>query len=459
VKETENNKEIQRLVSQKDDNLSEEDSCSTIAGLEDFVIGKIIGQGAYAIVRIGLHKPTNKWVAIKIYEKSKLVEPQRRKSVKREIKLMERMNHPNICKLYDVLETSSQLFIIMEFVGGGSLHSYLKSHDNRKLPEKEAKRIFRQMLSALKYWHSLWITHRDIKLENILLDDNLNVKIIDFGFSTRIPNDRKVKLFWGTPSYMAPEIVTKSEYCGPPADIWAFGVLLYALLHGSFPYRGATDKELYTRIWSWECFLGDHLSKEVKDLFHKIFQFNPERRPTSETLYYDAWVSPPLSMKDKVASILGESKSTHASSHNKISNSHNEESNSENKPRFYRREVNNSNKDLGIKQIKNQKWLGSNFRIVKSPAKREPHETTANIARVTNPNSNSFSQNTNVSNAHKPKGIGKPRQLPNMGLVANTYASRNAGFNSKYYNFIMSHKLFFYRHRQNYSGEICFQDQ
>lgn len=85
-----------------------------------------------------------------------------------------------------------------------------------------------------------------------MLDDNLNVKLIDFGFSTRIPNDRKVKLFCGTPSYMAPEIVTKSEYCGPPADIWAFGVLLYALLHGSFPYRGATDKELYTRICSCE---------------------------------------------------------------------------------------------------------------------------------------------------------------------------------------------------------------
>ena len=137
---------------------------------------------------------------------------------------------------------------------------------------------------------------------------------------------------------MAPEIVTKSEYWGPPADIWAFGVLLYALLHGSFPYRGATDKELYTRIWSWECCLGDHLSKEIKDLFFKIFQYDAERRPTAETLYYDQWVSPPLSVKEKVASILNESKSTFASSMNKVSNSNNSKTSSEKKPLFYRRD-------------------------------------------------------------------------------------------------------------------------
>ena len=143
--------EMRRLAARRDDNLSEEDSCSSAAGLEDFLIGKIIGQGAYAIVRMGLHKPSDKCVAIKIYEKSKLIEPQRRKSVKREIKLMERMSHPNICTLYDVLETTTQLFIIMEYIGGGSLHGYLKAHPNRRLPENEARRVFRQILSALKY--------------------------------------------------------------------------------------------------------------------------------------------------------------------------------------------------------------------------------------------------------------------------------------------------------------------
>lgn len=111
------------------------------------------------------------------------------------------------------------------------------------------------MVAGIDYCHRRCITHRDIKLENLLLIPPMpgqtgghRLKIIDFGFSTCIPNDRKIKIFCGTPSYMAPEIVSKKEYAGPPADIWALGVLLYATLNGCFPYRGQTDKELYKKI-------------------------------------------------------------------------------------------------------------------------------------------------------------------------------------------------------------------
>lgn len=103
-------------------------------------------------------------------------------------------------------------------------------------------------MEGIRYCHNRCITHRDIKLENLLLDDKNNIKIIDFGFSTCIPNEKKIKIFCGTPSYMGPEIVNKTEYCGPPADIWALGVLLFTILSGCFPYRGATDKELYSKI-------------------------------------------------------------------------------------------------------------------------------------------------------------------------------------------------------------------
>ena len=133
----------------------------------------------------------------------------------------------------------------MEYVGGGSSHSLLKSRPGRRIEEDEARKIYRQVISALLYCHQKCVAHRDIKLENVLLDGKGNVKLIDFGFSTCIPNDKKIKIFCGTPSYMAPEIVGRKEFCGPPADIWASGVLLFAFFCGCFPFRGQNDKDLY----------------------------------------------------------------------------------------------------------------------------------------------------------------------------------------------------------------------
>ena len=205
---------------------------------EEYIVGKEVGQGAYATVRIAIHKATKTRVAIKIYEKSKIMDPPRKKSVKREIKLLKMMSYPYIIKLHETYETNHHINIIMEYVGGPSLYTYLKSQPNKRLDEQEAKRIFRQITEALHYCHKKCITHRDIKLENLLMDEEKNIKLIDFGFSTCMPNDKKTKMFCGTPSYMAPEIVLKKEYCGPPADIWALGVLLFALLCGYFPYKG-----------------------------------------------------------------------------------------------------------------------------------------------------------------------------------------------------------------------------
>jgi MAP/microtubule affinity-regulating kinase len=266
---------------------------STKNSLDDYIIGKQIGQGAYAVVRIGIHKPSNKKVALKIYKKYKLLDPNRRKSVKREIKLMEKMKHPNIVRLYETIDTEKYVILVMEFVGGGSLHSYLKSKGNRRLDEKEAKRVFKQILDAIKYCHSRCITHRDIKLENVLLDEKLNIKMIDFGFSTCIPNDKKIKIFCGTPSYMGPEIVNKSEYTGPPADIWAIGVLLFTIMSGCFPYRGATDKELYKRInradYRLPSDVYNSLSQEALTLLRKVFNVDADKRPSAREILADPW--------------------------------------------------------------------------------------------------------------------------------------------------------------------------
>ncbi len=179
----------------------------------------------------------------------------------------------------------------MEHISGISLHSLIKSKPFRRLDEAHARGIFKQIVSGIRYCHSKCITHRDIKLENILYDEKDKIHIIDFGFSTCIPNDKKIKIFCGTPSYMAPEIVSKKEYEGPPADIWALGVLLYAILCGTFPYKGSTDKELYTKICKPLYILPEHLSPAAVSLLDSIFQVDPEMRPTASKMLVHPWMT------------------------------------------------------------------------------------------------------------------------------------------------------------------------
>ena len=206
---------------------------------------------------------------------------------------MEKMKHQHIVQLFEIIDTTKYVILIMEYVGGSSLHGYLKGSAQRRLEEWDAKRVFRQILEALKYCHSRCITHRDIKLENVLLDELNTIKLIDFGFSTCIPNDRRIKIFCGTPSYMAPEIVRKTEYCGPPADIWALGVLLFTCLTGQFPYRGATDEELYDKIcrsaYRYPSAVADRLSPEAKDLIAQLFSLKAEDRPSAKQLLQHPW--------------------------------------------------------------------------------------------------------------------------------------------------------------------------
>ena len=221
--------------------------CSDVA---DYSLGKNIGHGAYAVVKESQHRETNQKVAIKIYDRFKLMDVQRKKSALREIKIMHRLQHPNIVRLYESMDTAKYVYLVMEYAEGESLHAYLKKQPHRRLPEDECRRIIKQILLTLAYLHSRNVTHRDIKLENIVINNNQRgvLKLIDFGFCCCTAPNTKLKIFCGTPSYMAPEITKKKEYSGPQTDIWATGILLFALLNGQFPFRGVTDRDLYAKI-------------------------------------------------------------------------------------------------------------------------------------------------------------------------------------------------------------------
>ncbi|CAM9445170.1 unnamed protein product, partial [Chrysoparadoxa australica] len=213
--------------------------------LDFYRFGRVMGEGSFAKVRIAWHKLTGQQVAVKTYERRKVHSTSQWNRVQHEVKLMERLNHPRIARLFESVESSKRIHIVMEYASGGNLCSFVKR--KKRLDEREAHRLLLQVLEAVKYMHELGVVHRDIKLENVLLDENQDVKLVDFGFSA-YSKGRRLRVFCGTPSYMAPEIIRREEYDGPPADIWSLGVLLYACCVGCFPFSGANYPELYKKV-------------------------------------------------------------------------------------------------------------------------------------------------------------------------------------------------------------------
>ena len=215
---------------------------------EDYEITHIIGKGATAVVKLGTHitKKTN--VVFKIYEKSQLNSNHRMSALRNEISIMKRIDHPNIVKLYDVIEDDKTIMLALEYVSGGSFRDYLKRKSNRKISEGETKMYFGQIIDAVKYLHSKNIYHRDLKLENILLDYKKDIKIIDFGYSVSCEPEDQLSVFCGTTPYMAPEMVNKEKYCGHHVDIWTIGVITYTMLAGNLPFNGKTEEDLFKKI-------------------------------------------------------------------------------------------------------------------------------------------------------------------------------------------------------------------
>jgi serine/threonine protein kinase len=201
---------------------------------------------------------------------------------------MEQISHPRIARLYEAVETPKRMHLIMECLDGGNLCSYVKS--KKRLSEDESKRIFFQLIQSVDYLHQHCIIHRDIKLENVLFDKNKDIKLIDFGFSTVSADGKKLKVFCGTPSYMAPEIVRRTEYEGKPVDIWGLGILLYALLCGCFPFRAKTYPDLYRRIARGSFTIPDELSSPVRDLLRQLLTVDAYTRITSTAILRHPWL-------------------------------------------------------------------------------------------------------------------------------------------------------------------------
>uniref|UniRef100_A0A8C7N3W9 non-specific serine/threonine protein kinase n=1 Tax=Oncorhynchus kisutch TaxID=8019 RepID=A0A8C7N3W9_ONCKI len=251
---------------------------------------KTIGKGNFAKVKLARHVLTGKEVRTNHEIKTSPSTGFTDCDLFREVRIMKLLNHPNIVKLFEVIETEKTLYLIMEYASGGEVFDYLVAHGRMK--EKEARAKFRQIVSAVQYCHQKCIVHRDLKAENLLLDADMNIKIADFGFSNEFTMGNKLDTFCGSPPYAAPELFQGKKYDGPEVDVWSLGVILYTLVSGSLPFDGQNLKELRERVLRGKYRIPFYMSTDCENLLKKFLILNPTKRGSLEQqIMKDRWMN------------------------------------------------------------------------------------------------------------------------------------------------------------------------
>ncbi|KAF8596943.1 Pkinase-domain-containing protein [Ceratobasidium sp. AG-I] len=265
-----------------------------------YLLLQTLGEGEFGKVKLGLHATWGEEVAVKLIRRGNVENALRMSKVEREIEVLRTINHPNIVRLYDVIETDKYIGIVLEYASGGELFDHILAH--RFLRERDACKLFAQLISGVSYIHQKKIVHRDLKLENLLLDRNRNVIITDFGFANRFEHrpDDLMQTSCGSPCYAAPELViSEGEYVGSAVDIWSCGVILYAMLAGYLPFDddpanpdGDNINLLYKYIVTTPLTFPDYVSQAARDLLARMLVPDPKHRADLATIMAHPWLAP-----------------------------------------------------------------------------------------------------------------------------------------------------------------------
>ncbi|TMW58966.1 hypothetical protein Poli38472_007111 [Pythium oligandrum] len=250
-------------------------------------LGKTLGIGSFGKVKLATHEITGHKVAIKILNRNKIRNLDMGEKVRREISLLRKMRHPHLIRLYEVIDTPTDIFMVLEYVAGGELFDYIVSKG--RLSPEEARHFFHQIISGVEYCHFHRIVHRDLKPENLLLDADNNVKIADFGLSNVMQDGEFLRTSCGSPNYAAPEVISGSLYAGPEVDVWSCGVILYALLCGSLPFDDENIPNLFKKIRGGMYSLPSHLSELARDLIPRMLVVDPMKRITIPEIRQHPW--------------------------------------------------------------------------------------------------------------------------------------------------------------------------
>ncbi|XP_004526414.1 SNF-related serine/threonine-protein kinase [Ceratitis capitata] len=259
-----------------------------IAGLYD--LEETLGSGHFAVVKLARHVFTGAKVAVKVVDKTKLDEISKA-HLFQEVRCMKLVQHPNVVRLYEVIDTPTKLYLVLELGDGGDLYDYIMKHEGG-LSEEYARKYFKQILKAITYCHQLHVVHRDLKPENVVFFEKIGVvKLTDFGFSNKFSPGQKLETFCGSLAYSAPEILLGDSYDAPAVDIWSLGVILYMLVCGQPPFEKANDSETLTMIMDCKYTVPPQISSQCKQLISSMLVRDPKNRATLEQIAAHPWVN------------------------------------------------------------------------------------------------------------------------------------------------------------------------
>ena len=289
-----------KLMDNKDSlNLKIKQNLNPEKKIGNYILGKKLGQGTFGIVVLGKHEITGESVAIKILDKEKIVRESDKTRLEREIRIMKIMYHNNIVHLYQVIENSKELFLIMEYISGKELFDYIIN--KRHLDELESCKFYQQIISGIEYLGKTKVAHRDLKPENLLLDSKKNIKIVDFGLSNTYFQNELLSTACGSPCYAAPEMLSGEKYNGINIDIWSSGIVLYAMLCGYLPFEDNDNPKLYKKIIKGVFETPEFLSSNAVDLLHRILNVDPKKRYTIAQIKEHPWfnqINPKINMSE-----------------------------------------------------------------------------------------------------------------------------------------------------------------
>ncbi|KAF8340495.1 kinase-like domain-containing protein [Cantharellus anzutake] len=259
--------------------------------LGEYVVVSDIAEGAFGKVKLAIHTLTGQRVALKCIRKATVnaQNPKAKTRVAREIEYLKIVKHPHVIKLYEVINTPTEVILVTEYAGG-ELFRYIVEH--RSISEEQARRFFQQIMMAIAYLHSLGIVHRDLKPENVLLDEHTNdVKIADFGLSNVITDGDFLRTWCGSANYAAPEVISNHPYPGPEIDVWSAGVMLYLLVCGRLPFEDDHTPTLYQKIQHGAYEIPSWLSPEPRWLISRMLVVDPLKRITVPEILAYPWTN------------------------------------------------------------------------------------------------------------------------------------------------------------------------